>query len=248
MIRLLSFVLLPVILGLSGSCVIHGAHPALQGLPSSMIWAWERAEDLRWLPDGVGVAYLAATIELSGRKALARPRRHPLLVRPETVRMPVIHVDALWHPSPRLTEKQREVILAHLLAAAENSTQKVVQLDFEARESQRAFFIELVRRARASLPRDVAFSVTALSSWCAGDYWLSELAADEVVPMAFRMGRDSEEVLHLLTRYRRFPRERCSVSIGSISDEPVLPVSTLRHYYFSPKPWTQEIWLQANAD
>ena len=67
---------------------------------------------------------------------------------------------------------------------------RVVQLGFEVRQLQRAFSSAVVQDVRRQLPADTALSITALASWCAGDYWLHDLPADEIVPMARRMGRD----------------------------------------------------------
>lgn len=207
-----------------------------------MVWAWERAEDLRWLPRDVGVAYVAVAIELSGRKIRVRPRSQALLVEPGTALLPVVHVDALWHPSPSLSTKQRDAIVAHVLRAAAAGNRGVVQLDFEVRRSQRAFLEELVRHIRRRLPSELALSMTALASWCAGDYWLAELPADEIVPMAFRMAGDDAEIRVLLGGRRRFFRERCSTAIGTATDEEPVHVHALRHYYFSPFSWTVEAW------
>ncbi|MBL8490036.1 MAG: hypothetical protein JNM82_04585 [Rhodocyclaceae bacterium] len=143
-------------------------HPALAGLPPTLLWAWERPEDLRWLPADTGVAFVAVTLELEGDTVRRRRRGHALHVVADTARIPVVHVDASWRRPPRLGEAQREAIVAALLAAAEQGNRKVVQLDFEARRSQRAFLADVVREARARLPADTALSMTALASWCAG--------------------------------------------------------------------------------
>ncbi|WP_157288291.1 hypothetical protein [Uliginosibacterium gangwonense] len=240
--RIFCLLLAVLCLQISAAGTERQMHPAVSRLPRQMVWAWERAEDLRWLPAEVGVAYVALVIELDGRRIHLRPRSRPLLLRSETPLVPVIHVDALWHPSPSLSGKQRDAIVGQVLRLAGAGNQKVVQLDFEVRRSQRAFLEELVKRIRAGLPRDYALSVTALASWCAGDYWLDQLQADEIVPMAFRMGNDDKEIRALLAGQPHFTRERCTTAVGLATDEPPIRVNSLRRYLFSPVPWSEEIW------
>lgn len=245
--RFLCFLLAVLCLQISAAGSERQMHPALLRLPTQMVWAWERAEDLRWLPPDVGVAYVALVMELDGRKVHLRPRSKPLLLNPGTPLVPVIHVDALWHPSPVLSDKQRDAIVKQVLRLATSGNQKVVQLDFEVRRSQRAFLEEVVRKIRAALPRDYALSITALASWCAGDYWLDDLQADEIVPMVFRMAADDGEIRALLARRSQFPRERCMAAAGLATDEPPVRVNSLRYYLFSPSPWTEAVWQLRHA-
>jgi len=53
-----------------------------------MAWAWERPEDLRWLPADAGVAFVASSIMLEGDEALVRPRTARLLVTPPPLAYP----------------------------------------------------------------------------------------------------------------------------------------------------------------
>lgn len=218
------------------------AAAALAALPPTMLWAWERAEDLRWLPREAGVAYVAVTVELEADKMRLRRRSYPLLVRPDTALVPVVHVDAAWRQPPTLDARQQSAIVNEVLKAAAGSTSRVVQLDFEVRLSQRAFLLAVVREIRARLPADVALSATALASWCAGDYWIADLEADEVVPMAFRMARDDAPIRALLSAQGGFVRPRCSTAVGMATDEPVIAVAARRRYFFAPRAWDQATW------
>ena len=219
-----------------------GRHPALRALPARMAWAWEREEDLRWLPQDAGVAYVATSLWLEGDKVVVHPRGHALLLRPTTAAVPVVHVDTSWRAPPVMSAAQRDAIVAALESAATHSTARVVQLDFEARLSQRAFLADVVRQARLSLPTDVALSVTALASWCAGDAWMRGLPADEIVPMAFRMSRDSGQLRALLADHGGFAAPRCGDAIGTATDEPMAGLNAPRRYVFSARPWTIEAW------
>lgn len=220
----------------------RAAPASLAALPPTMLWAWERPEDLRWLPAGVGVAYVASTVEIEAAQSRLRPRGYPLLVRPDTAVVPVIHVDASWRKPPALDQGQHEAIVRQVLAAAGSSSARVVQLDFEVRQSQRAFLAAVVRDIRRRLPADVALSATALASWCAGDYWIADLEADEIVPMAFRMARDDGAIRALLDTHGRFVRPRCRGAVGMATDEAPIRASAGRHYFFSPRAWDQATW------
>lgn len=127
-------------------------------------------------------------------------------------------------------------------ARRRNDRRRTSCIDFEARLSQRGFLAEVVRSARRSLPADVALSVTALASWCAGDAWMADLAADEIVPMAFRMARDSAGLRRVLAERGGFDRAGCHDAIGSATDEPLPGLKSARQYVFAPRPWTAEAW------
>jgi hypothetical protein len=258
--RALAFVLLLLLTFIGiGALLIHGsskptraAHPALARLPVEILWAWQRPEDLRELPRHMGVAYVATSISVENTVATVLPRQHPLYVKPHTAIVPVVHVDASWRDPPSLNAVQRDAIVGALLRAARLGNSNVVQLDFEVRRSQRVFLTSVIESARQQLPPDIALSVTALASWCAGDDWLGSLPVDEVVPMAFRMARGDGEIRALLASHGRFIPAHCQTALGTATDEPLLHMhkqigaggtnKKIRHYYFSPKPWIKTQW------
>ncbi len=227
-------------------------HPAVVQLPPTMLWAWERREDLRWLPANVGVAYVATSIELEGSTARAVPRATALHLRPDTVAVPVVHVDASWRNPPVLGAAQQAAVVNQVLAAAarhgDTGQARVVQLDFEVRRSQRAFLRAVVQDIRRQLRADTALSVTALASWCAGDYWLHDLPADEIVPMAFRMGQDDARLRAQLNQDGGFTRPRCQSALGTATDEPAVLAHAPRRYHFSPTAWTPQQWQRVSGD
>ncbi|MEK8032883.1 hypothetical protein AACH06_18845 [Ideonella sp. DXS29W] len=243
----LAALLVPLLLCLPGSRAQRQTHPALAALPPRMLWAWERPEDLRGLPPDIGVAWLARTIELDGRHALVRRRAPALEVSPGTVLVPVLHVDLIWRRPPRFSAEQRERVVQEGLDLQRSTGARVLQLDFEIGRSQRRFLAEVVGELRRRLPPEVALSMTALASWCAGDAWLGHSPADEIVPMAFRMASDDAEIRTLLARTGQFPRARCQSATGSATDEPMPPLRSPRRYYFSPRSWTAEQWQRLPA-
>ncbi len=238
--RLLLFIAI-LLLARADSSRLPNAHPALALLPLQMAWAWERPEDLRWLPADAGVAFVASSIMLEGDEALVRPRTARLLVDPATARVPVLHVDLSGREPPALNEVQMQAIVKELLRIAPGANRQVVQLDFEVRRSQRPFLARTVAAVRRALPPEVALSVTALASWCLDDAWLAEGMADEVVPMAFRMGQQQHELRQRL-RWQGFTQPYCRQAVGYATDEPRLRRLAPRSYYFSPRSWTAAQW------
>ena len=223
-------------------------HPALAQLPAHMLWAWERPEDMRWLPASVGVAYVASTVLLRGEEALVHPRTAPLLLAYGAAAVPVLHVDASWRVPPALSERQSARIVQELLRVAQRGNRNVVQLDFEVRRSQRPFLARTMAEIRRQLDPRIALSVTALASWCLDDAWLPAGVADEVVPMAFRMGPGQHELRRRLQR-QGYSQSYCRNAAGYASDEPALRAVAARGYYFSPRPWTAASWqaMQSNT-
>jgi len=225
----------------------HAAHPALAQLPARMLWAWERPEDLRWLPADTGVAYVASTMLLRGEEALVHPRTAPLLLRSGVALVPVLHVDASWRVPPALSAQQSARIVQELLRVAQRGNRSVVQLDFEVRRSQRPFLAQTMAEIRRQLDPRIALSVTALASWCMDDAWLPAGVADEVVPMAFRMGPGQDALRQRLHR-QGFTQPLCRAAAGYASDEPPLRSVAARGYYFSPRPWTAASWRAMQSE
>jgi hypothetical protein len=205
-----------------------------------MLWAWERPEDLRFLDSlSVGVAYLAATIRLGPNGAALRPRLQPLRVSPQTKLMAVIRLET--SPRARLDSTQAATVAAQIARTASLAQVAAVQVDFDATESQHAFYAELLRDLRQRLAPSTPISVTALASWCIGDRWLAGLPIDEAVPMLFRMGVGEREVSNWLASGRDFRSAECRGSLGISTDEPrPEPLFAGRRIYaFSPAPWSE---------
>ena len=238
-------VLLSLLLAALSACQpARQERAALTALPNEILWAWERPEDLRWAPPEVGVAYVASSVSLADDRVDVVPRANPLKVRPDTMLIPVVHVDASWRNPPTLSSRQRDAIVSQVLRTAQTTGAKVVQLDFEVRHSQQPFLFSVVSDIRKKLPVDRALSITALASWCSGDYWLDAMPADEIVPMTFRMARDDAAVRKIIAEQGELPGKRCRAAAGFATDEVMPLLQTGRRYYFSPVPWKQGMWDQ----
>jgi hypothetical protein len=246
--------LLGVVVGLLVSTVLHDPltpRPLSEGegalssprplhLPRVMLWAWERHEDVRTIdPREVGIAYLAKTLFLRQGNVVTRPRLQPLQVPPATVLMPVIRIESHQLSPPTLDLDQRTRVVQEIVALARVATTPVVQIDFDAKVSERAFYRAVLHDLRRALPDTTRISITALASWCLADNWLAGLPIDEAVPMLFRMGADRQRVLwHLQTGgdVRCLPIQQ---SLGLAADEPLPHVpSGRRLYVFSTRAWS----------
>jgi hypothetical protein len=131
--------------------------------------------------------------------------------------------------------------VARAVVAAVRPGIDAVQIDFDARVSEREFYRQLLVAVRAALPNGVALSITALASWCLDDRWLDGLPIDEAVPMLFRMGADQDDIRRRLDAGADFPAEICRASVGRSTDEPSpLRQPMRRTYVFHPRPWSRE--------
>lgn len=207
--------------------------------PRVWLWAWERPERLDFIdPARVGVAFHAVTFQLTvGGDVVPHRRRQPLKVPPGTRLAAVMRIEV--EPGTGLGEAQRSRLVRLITEQLQRQGVRAVQVDFDARLSERPFYRELLHALRAALPAGTHLSMTALASWCLQDDWLDGLPVDEVVPMVFRMGADRATVRGELARRGDFPSPRCQRSVGFVTDEPVpsLPEGR-RVYWFSPKSWS----------
>ena len=243
----------PLVRNVSGPHVADFARGA--PLPQTMLWAWERPEDLTAIdPHQTGVAFLARTVFLAGDGVSVRPRFQPLRVPPGTALVAVVRVEtsrvdlgrakssrveANRAPSPSLSSHQRSEAAHSIAVAGQLPGLAGLQIDFDATASERSFYSDLLQEVRAEIPPDLPLSITALASWCLGDNWLKGLPVDDAIPMLFRMGAGTREVELHLDAGRNFRAPVCRQSLGISTDEPVsnLPQGR-RLYIFTPRAWT----------
>jgi hypothetical protein len=200
-----------------------------------MIWSWDRPEDLSSLSQSapsVGVAYLAATATVSEARVHVARRANALRIGDATPRLPLVRIEIAPGAQPGEPE------LAPLVEAVKQaSAGGPVQIDCEAAFSQRDFYRRLLREVRAALGPKVPISVTALSSWCLGDRWMTGRPVDEIVPMFYRLGSEKNALRADLAAGQDFAPE-CRSALGFITDEPfVAPPTARRAYVFSPHRW-----------
>ena len=207
-------------------------------IPTRVLWAWEEPEDLHTLSPAVGVAYLAETDILTDHIAVL-PRRQPLQPAPGAPLIAVIRIET--RPGFQDTPELRASLAAHLATYGGRDLQ-ALQLDFDATQSQRAFYRGVLETLRPQLPRGLPLSITALVSWCGPHSWLHTLPIDEAVPMEFRMGGPRALTLTAVRPAYSITEPLCRTSLGLSTDEPWAPSlaalnPSTRVYLFAPRPW-----------
>jgi hypothetical protein len=212
----------------------------LPSLPKLMLWAWERPENLEFLdPSETGVAFLAITITLPDDLVIARPRMQPMKLPPGCRLMAVVRIETSRSRPLKGTANQRTEAVRQIAELAQIPDVSALQIDFDATESERPFYRDLLSDLRQQVSQPMKISITALASWCLYDDWISGLPIDEAVPMLFRMGTEDRQVRRYLAAGRDFRSQLCRCSVGISTDEPppALP-SGRRIYIFHPRPWT----------
>ena len=122
-------------------------------LPRLMLWAWERPEDLRGIdPRTAGVAFLARTLYLSGDNVGVRPRLQPLRVAAGTPLVAVVRIETTQGKPPTYSTHQRSLSVDAISNAAQIPGLRGVQIDFDARASEREFYRAAARRPTKTNP------------------------------------------------------------------------------------------------
>ena len=209
-------------------------------LPRYVLWAWERPEDLGFIdPENTAVAFLSETISIRGESLTVRPRFQSLRVPDSAKLIAVTRIEA--DRTARLTQDQIEQSAAAIARTALLPRVVAVQVDFDAVLSQHSFYRELLLELRQRIGAKGLISITALASWCLDDDWISTLPVDEAVPMLFRMGTGTHDVVARLNSGRDFHSQLCRDSLGISTDERWARLASGRRVYvFNPKPWTKQ--------
>jgi hypothetical protein len=211
--------------------------PAAAAESQLLVWAWERPEDLRFLPAGVEVAAETGFVELAGDKVLARARRFPLRMKGEPSTA-VVHVQIDRRGPLAWTAAQRAAAARAVLTLGGETWARTLQIDFEVRRSEHQILMDLLADVRAGLPRGVRLSMTAIASWCETETWLADAPVDEIAPMLFRMGPRGEAVKAALAAGGDFDRPECRKALAVSVDTPLQRAPAGRKVYlFSPRSW-----------
>jgi hypothetical protein len=201
----------------------------LPGFPKLVLWAWERPENLSYInPVSTGVAYLAETVTLTPAGIEYHPRMQPLWVPKQTPLIAVVRIES--HGSSSLMGVARQIV-----KAVQGEPIRALQIDFDARGSERSDYTHFLNQLRQALPANIPLEMTALVSWCQTDDWIGRLPVVDAIPMFFRMGADQHSTRESL----REPR--CRTGIGISTDEiPNFLAPGKRIFVFTNKPWTED--------
>ena len=240
---ILGSVLVLLVVSSTASVAWRWGRPYLLGdsmarCPRIFLWAWERPEDLRFLnPNKTGVAVLAKTLILDGTQIRIYPRLQPIQLPPGITTLAVVRIES----ASAIPETALIKMVIEELQEFMNGPAAGIQIDFDARVSEREFYRQMIEELRRMLPPGKLLSITALASWCIHDDWISDLPVDEAVPMLFRMGKDEDFINRYLSSGQDFLADRSRFSLGLSLDEPQATVPRNRRIYlFNPHPWTEE--------
>jgi hypothetical protein len=214
----------------------------MNALPARTFWVWERPEDLSSVdPRTTAIATLDRTL-LLGRGVAVVPRRQPYVYPAGITRISVVRIEAPGTIPPANEPAAVDLILDNL-----STSPSALQIDFDARRSQRDFYTALLRDLRRRMPPSMPLSITALASWCSSDDWIGRLPVDEAVPMLFRMEPDRRYSPPNLP-WLRIREPLCQSSMGISTREPA-PVPTVgqRVYIFPDRGWRADLPLIAQA-
>src|SRR5258708_2029255 len=127
----------------------YRSRPAFE-LPSVMLWAWQRAENLSFIDTRItGVAYLAGTAKiLPNGFPEFEPRLQPLRLRPGTPVLAVVRIESTARHAPA----QLAPLVQGLSQVVHEPAIRGLQIDFDARVSERAFYLSLLHALKRQSP------------------------------------------------------------------------------------------------
>jgi hypothetical protein len=234
---------LVLLASLAAAHCAHRPSDPLPGFPRTVLWAWERPENLAFIDvNATGVAFWAGTIFLRGDEAVLHPRLQGLTLPEGAAKILVVRLDSAHGPRATLSAAQRSAAVARLADLAAWPGIRALQIDFDAGVSERSFYRTLLQELRPRLPPGLPLAITALASWCLDDPWIRDLPVDEAVPMIFSLGAEDRAIRARLERRTEFTVPACRNSLGLSANEPLprLPRGR-RRYYFSAQPWRKDL-------
>lgn len=224
-------------------------NPALSDkMPTKILWAWERPEDLRFIDTKqYGVAFLAQTITLETDNVLPKPRRQPLETATGTYIIAVTRIETKKGSAerPTFTPEMATKVASLVKNTLDLPEVKGIQIDFDAVVSERSFYRSMMKELKKQLPPETPLTMTSLASWCTGDAWFNDFPVDEAVPMAFQMGADDEKIKNYLRNGNDWNEPLCRGSYGISLDEGLFEGMKPGRRFFL---FNSASWNKANVD
>jgi len=166
--------------------------------------------------------------------SFVQPRRAPLFLDDETARTAVVRIEV--EPEVHAEELDVAAVAAEIAPVLEERASGL-QIDFDARLSERPFYARLLAHLDDQLPEGWSLEMTALGSWCLQDRWLEDVPVDRIVPMLFGPGHERELTFAAL-REGPLPEPRCRESHG-VEEGQRSPRPPERLFVFPTEgPWT----------
>lgn len=236
---------------------VFNQQPADQ--PKMTLWAWDRYEDLSFIEGcKASVAFYAGTIFLRDHETLFKPRLRSLKLPKILETTPVFRIESRYSGSQPAASTAGEVV--NIIKRYQSSHRCTrIQLDFDAKESERPFFGAVLKLMRERLNPGTHIAITALASWCLFDRWLDigSAAPDEAIAMLFSMGTSRDAVLSLLKTQQLATGGHTKVSIGISANEGYtnrrlkelsLLANPCKLYIFNSLPWTRARYKVVNNE
>jgi len=186
------------------------------------------------------VVFYAGVITFSDSRTTFRPRLQPLTIDPKILPIAVVRMNNKMLGADLSSEQLLTAVNLITKVCSQNRISGC-QIDFDARSSEIDFYKKVITKTRASLPRSMPLSITALVSWCHLGSWMENLPIDEAVPMFFRLGLDKNIIRNDLVGESFMNAKICQKSIGIAIDEPLPQSKYLKGrkvYIFNPNSWT----------
>ena len=88
----------------------------------------------------------------------------PLRFTPGASLMAAVRFESKGEGLPSISDAVREVMPVTRIHGV-----RAIQIDFDARQSERKWYAAFLREARSAIPAAVPLTITALESWCEHD-------------------------------------------------------------------------------
>jgi hypothetical protein len=212
-------------------------------LPRRILWVWERPEDLSQLnASTTGIAVLQETLRLGS--SVTPIARHQALLLPDRIpRIAVVRIET----DQRFTAHSKDRMLLHaavadLLRISQQQGIAALQIDFDAKKSEHAFYRHLLTDLRQQMPPTLPLDITALVSWCSTDDWIGDLPVNAAIPMFFRMEPDRSRLRLSEAPEYRLHEALCSGSVGVSTTEAWPPdAAEKRIFIFADRGWAKDM-------
>jgi hypothetical protein len=233
-----------VTLVLVGACSPPGASPTTPP-PHFTLWAWHEEQDLRFVADDVDIAVLMADIDISAGTIDVQRRRQPVhLSAGHRAPMAVVRLETHGKGIAAIVD---DTLISAIVDRTNALHASGVMIDFDARVSERADAVRVLKRLRRALAPHQTLSITGLASWCTEETpWFTDAPVQEVVPQLFRLGAEADR---WRARYATTDALRgCGDSVGVSTDEihGTVP-GAKRVYVFHPGSWTAQAFNEVVA-
>ncbi len=203
------------------------------------LWTWERSDDLSFASSEQTVAPLIATLIQVGNDVSFKPRRNPFKTRLGAKILPVFRLEAYKTQSLNVA-----ACTQYLLGVIKSNNYHEIQLDFDAKKSQRSAYKELIDSLKKQMP-NLKISITALASWCVDDGWIETLDIEYAVPMLYRMGDDAHKIMHSFSSTLAWPVKKCQNNVAfEVQGTFIKPTRNAKVFLFNNKAWSEKDWLK----